>query len=322
MTPVSRHQQPDDHKHPDHPDHHADSIDWEAFGDQLERDGEIHLPALEQAMAWLRSLIPDEGHAPAANHAPAPAPEVSRVLDVGSGPGVASALLARVFPGAEVVAVDGEPSLLERAGARAVREGLADRVRTHQADLTYGISGLGTADVIWTRQVIHHLGDQQAALSDLGAVLRPGGLLAVVERGLTARFLPRDIGTGRPGLQARLDAAAEDWFAEMRTALPGHTPAVEDWPAMLAGAGLTPAGTRSFLVDLPAPLGVRPREYLQAQLTRVLDKMGDRLAPDDLDVLKTLTDPESPSGILGRPDAFYLAAMTVHTARNNHHRPA
>jgi hypothetical protein len=145
--------------------------------------------------------------------------------------------------------------------------------------------------------------------------VRPGGLLAVVERGLAPRFLPRDIGLGRPGLQARLDSLHEDWFTVMREALPGHTEAVEDWPAMLARAGLTPAGTRTFLTDLPAPLEARTRAHLHAQLSRYRDTLGERLDTDDIEVLDALVDEEAPTGILRRPDAFYLTATTVHTGR-------
>ncbi|MFB7616204.1 class I SAM-dependent methyltransferase [Kitasatospora sp. NPDC056181] len=276
--------------------HHATDTDWSALADLLEREGELHTPAFAQAAQWLGELT-------------AGVP-VGRVLDVGSGPGVVAGLLADVFPAAEVVAVDRSDALLARAEARS-----SGRVTTRQADLPDEFGLLGAADLIWSSQAIHHLGDQQAALASLAGSLRPGGLLAVAERGLPLRFLPRDLGLGRPGLQARLDAAYEDAFAAMRAQLPGVVDEVEDWPGMLSRAGLTPTGSRTFLVEWPAPLAAPAREHLHAQLERRREQLDGILAADDLAALDVLLDRDSQAGILARPDAFYLVAVTVHTAR-------
>ncbi|GAA2810963.1 class I SAM-dependent methyltransferase [Kitasatospora sp. CM 4170] len=270
--------------------------DWDALAAHLEREGELHAPAFTRAAGWLHEL---RGGA-----------VVERVLDVGSGPGVVAGLLADAFPGAEVVAVDRSAALLERARARS-----SGRVATRQADLPADFGLLGAADLIWSSQAVHHLGDQQAALTALAGSLRPGGLLAVAERGLPLRFLPRDIGLGRPGLQARLDAAHEDAFSLMRAELPDTTPVVEDWPAMLAEAGLVPAGSRTFLAEWPAPLDRQAREHLHGHLLRRRDQLTGQLDAEDLATLDALLDPDAPAGILARPDAFFLVAVTVHTAR-------
>ncbi|MEU6232258.1 methyltransferase domain-containing protein [Kitasatospora sp. NPDC047058] len=262
----------------------------------MEREGELYAPALTRAAQWLHDLLDGT--------------PVGRVLDVGSGPGVVAGLLADAFPAAEVVAVDRSSALLERAVARS-----GGRVTTRQADLPDGFGLLGTADLVWSSKAVHHLGDQQAALTALAGTLRPGGLLAVAEGGLPLRFLPRDIGLGRPGLQARLDAAHEDVFAAMRAGLPGATDGVEDWPAMLAAAGLVPAGSRTFLVEWPAPLPAAAREHLHAQLDRRRGQVAGGLDAEDLATLDALLDRDAPAGILNRPDAFYLTATTVHTAR-------
>ncbi|MGK5628761.1 class I SAM-dependent methyltransferase [Streptomyces sp. URMC 123] len=305
------------HGHHGHQGHHHDEeFDWDALGPMLERHAEVHLPFLTRAVEVVSELAAAGG--PGAQGEPgsgAEATAVRRVLDVGSGPGVTTALLARAFPGAEVVAVDGAPALLERARARAEREGLGDRVRVRRAELPDGVADLGEADVIWAGMVVHHFGDQQAALAALAARLRPGGLLAVVEGGLPTRFLPRDIGIGRPGLAARVDAAEEEWFAEMRAALPGAVRVAEDWPALLAGAGLVPEPDRSFVVDRPAPLEPWVREHVHTHLARRRERMADRLDAEDLRTLDLLLDRDAPAGVLHRPDVFFLTASTVHIAR-------
>lgn len=282
-------------------------LDWEELAPMLEREAELATPLYEQAADWLRTLLGGseeraEGEA-----------SVRRVWDVGAGPGVVTCLLARAFPHAEVVAVDPAPELLARARDRAARLGLADRFRTHRAELPGdALEELGTADLIWTSKVLHHVGDQRAAVALLADRLRPGGVLAVAEGGLPDRVLPRDIGIGRPGLQARLDAAQEEWFARMRTELPGYRKTVEDWPALLTAAGLADTASRSFLLDLPAPLDGTVRDHITARLTRAAEQYGDLLDATDRDTLTRLTDPTDEASIAHRPDTFLLTARTVH----------
>lgn len=281
--------------------HHSTDIDWEVMAAHLTLNGEIQLPVLDRTAARLKELL-------------GPEHEVRRVLDIGSGPGVMTCVLAEAFADAETVAVDGAPGLLAHALARAERLGLGGRVTTLHAELPEGLDDrLGTADLVWSSKAVHHLGDQQGALDALAGVLRPGGLLAVAEGGLPMRFLPREIGIGRPGLQARLDAVQEDRFEEMRAELPGSKAPAEDWPAMLGAAGLTDIGAFTLLLDLPAPLAEPARAFLHTQLTRLRDAMGEGLDAEDRATLDVLADPESPEGILRRPDAFLLAATTVFT---------
>ena len=292
---------PPAHGHTHQHSHTAD-MDWEAMADVLVREARLRASGVRQSAAWLGELLGPR------------AAEVARVLDVGSGPGVNSALLAQAFPTAEVVAVDSAPALLEHARQHAKAEGLADRVHTLHAELPDDFPALGTADLIWTSHVVHHIGDQQAALTALGDVLRPGGLLAVAERGLPLRFLPRDIGIGRPGLLTRLEAVHEEWFSQMRAGLPGTTETVEHWPALLAGAGLAPSGSRTFLVEAQTPLAAPAREHLHGQLARTRETHAEQLDADDVATLDRLLDRDAPEGIMNRPDAFYLMATTVHTA--------
>ncbi len=288
--------------------HHHSDIDWEIMAVQLENSAELQLPVLRRTAARLRELLDPEK-------------EVQRILDIGSGPGVMTCVFAEAFPDAEVVGVDGTPGLLDRALARAERLGLSGSVTVQHAELPEGLDGgdqqgqgsLGTADLIWSSRAVHHLGDQQGALDALAGVLRPGGLLAVAEGGLPMRFLPRDIGIGRPGLQARLDAAQEHWFEIMRAELPGSTTAVEDWPAMLSRAELTRVGSFASLLDLPAPLDETARAFLHAHLARLRETMSESLDVEDRTTLDVLLDPAAPEGILQRPDAFLLSAATVVT---------
>ncbi|MGW0960677.1 class I SAM-dependent methyltransferase [Streptomyces gelaticus] len=305
------------HSHRHHPDaahgrhhdtthgHHRDAgdIDWDVMGPQLEQEAEVSRPQYEAAARWIAGLRAT--------------PKVRRVLDIGSGPGVITCLLAEMFPGAEVVAVDGTPALLERTRNRAERLGLGDRVRTHETDLPEGLGALGEADLIWAGNALHHMGDQRAVLAGFAALLRPGGTVALVEGGLQPRRLPRDIGIGRPGLEARLEAINAARFEDMRAALPGTKRETEDWSALFASVGLAPQGTRSFLLDLPAPLPDGARDHVVTEFARRRQMFEEELAAEDIAVLDRLLDPDDPAGLRRRPDVYLLSARTVHLGRRD-----
>ncbi|MXM67969.1 methyltransferase domain-containing protein [Streptomyces sp. HUCO-GS316] len=287
------------HNHPDHHDNHDTDIDWAEMAPLLVAQAELFTPLYERALSWLGTEVTEPG----------------LIVDAGSGPGVVSCLFAETFPGARVLAVDGSEPLLDLARERAARLGFDDRFGTLAGELPGILDDLDyPADLLWAGRSLHHLGDQRAALTAFAARLAPGGTLALMEGGLPARFLPRDIGFGRPGLQARLDVLESEWFTQMRAELPGSESETEDWPALLAAAGLTHTRTRSFLLDLHAPASDRARAYVAASLSRLREAFGDALDPDDRATLDRLLDPDDKASVHHRPDVFVLAAHTVHTA--------
>ena len=101
----------------------------------------------------------------------------------------------------------------------------------------------------------------------------------------------------------------------MRAAQPGATPTVEHWPGILAGAGLTPCGTRAFLVDHPAPLDATAREVVLARWAGTLPRVGDRISAEDRAMVERLLDPDDEQGLNRRPDLFLLTATTVYAGR-------
>ncbi|MBC2865330.1 methyltransferase domain-containing protein [Streptomyces mexicanus] len=293
------HPAPTGHGHGGHGHHGDTDLDWAVMAPLLESQAELFAPLYRQVMAWLAEQAGDPGV----------------IVDTGSGPGVVAGLFAECFPKARVVAVDGSAPLLERARERAARLGHADRFTTVTGDLPAALVDLDApADLLWASNSLHHLGDQRAALTAFAGHLAPGGTLALLEGGLPARFLPRDIGIGRPGLQARLDAIEADWFTRMRQDLPGSVAETEDWPALLAAAGLKPTGTRSFLLDLPAPVSAQARAYVADTLARLREGMGDALEPEDRAALDRLLDPDDEASVHRRRDLFVLKAHTVYTA--------
>jgi SAM-dependent methyltransferase len=278
---------------PGHPHGHQ-HWDWDQRGPDMILHAEASAPMVEQALAWLAGRVPD----------------ATRVLDVGSGPGVAACTLAGMLPNADVLAVDGAAPLLALARERADRRGLGERLTTRQVSLPDDLADLPPADLVWVSGVVHHLPDPAAGVRALGALVRPGGILAIAEGGLPIRFLP--LGADH-GLTARLDAVGEALIARHEHPA-GIAVAAQTWPDLLLAAGLQGVQSRSFLLDVPAPLPEAARRYLHSRLTMTQQMLAGELSADDTAALAALLDLDTPTGVLHRADTFLLTATTLHTA--------
>jgi len=108
-------------------------------------------------------------------------PDGGGAVDVGCGTGTFAIALAASRPDAELIGVDGDAEILDRArrkpGAAGVewRQGLAQELP---------VADRG-ADVLTTSLVLHHLlpEDKGAALEEAARVLKPGGRLHVADWG-------------------------------------------------------------------------------------------------------------------------------------------
>jgi SAM-dependent methyltransferase len=280
--------------HPGHHDHSAAGTDA-AMAELLDLDAEVMHSYLAEVTAWLRQLAAD--------------PPPRRILDLGSGTGTGTFALLDRFDQAEVIALDVSAEMLRRLSSQARALGVADRIRTVQADLDTAWPAIDAVDLVWASSSLHHLADPGRVLAAVFATLRPGGLLVVAELATFPRFLPDDLGFGRPGLEARCQAALDEQRA---AALPYLG---SDWGPRLSQAGFTIEAERPFVIDLAAPLPAASGRYAQATLRRIRSGLDGRLTPDDLAVLDTLIDTNGPDSVLHRNDLTVRTARTVWAAR-------
>ena len=298
---ANEHHHGDQHGHM-HGHDHIDDADWQAWAADAALEGEVFLAFVTDTAAWVTELRgPD-------------APPVRRVIDIGSGPGVGTCELARLFPNAHVIAVDSSPVMLERTMQRAVDPGLQTRISTHIAELPGGLDGIGQADLIWASMSLHHVGDEVASLRILRDLLDPHGLIAIAELAEPMRMLPDSLDLGRAGLADRLEHAWATWFAGMRAGLPDSVPSI-GLPSMLTSAGLDVVGSRLARERFDAPLSDDPRRLALGHLRRCRQHFGEQLDDDDVRTLDVLIDADDPRGVMHRSDVFVASSRQIVIAR-------
>ena len=155
-----------------------------------------------------------------------------RVLDAGCGTGQVTAALRDRLPRGHVVALDGSPSMIERA-----REWLGDdRVEFVVADLTRTLPLHEPVDAVLSTATFHWIADHDALFRTLAAVMRPGAELAAqcggagnirsIQAALRAMGMPeRGKHYATPeATQERLEAAGfvdvETWLHDEPTPIP------------------------------------------------------------------------------------------------------
>lgn len=265
---TQRGQQPSGHGHGA-----ADVFRDERFAAILETEGELAAGLTAQAAALCEDLLDVGGR-----H------DVLRVVDVGCGPGVATSSLAQRFGSAIVVGVDGSPVMLARAEDRAARQGLSDRVQLRALDLDGDLGSLGSFDLVWAALALHHAQDELAVLGRFAALLRPGGLLCLLERAEPIAMRPaHDL--GRPGIWERVQSAQAKWYEHARRSLPGVTN-VESYADMLEQVGLELLDTRTLTDAVTAPVDPSLRQLIDRHVSAVLRDLRDALDPADVEALR------------------------------------
>lgn len=181
--------------------------------------------------AWrsllLRHLGPGEGR---------------RALDLAAGTGVVSHLLHGL--GFEVTGLDWSETMLERARAKAAARGASIRFVLGDAEAT--LEEAGSYDVIVTRHLVWTLVDPPAAFREWRRLLKPGGMLLVVDGDFVSpTWVKRLIGlverwTGRAVPAHRPDGMRETYERILGQVHFRHGARADEVAALLRDAGFGP----------------------------------------------------------------------------------
>ena len=145
-----------------------------------------------------------------------------RLLDFGCGPGTISVGLARAIAPGEMHGVDMEESMIELARSVTESQG-QDNAIFHVGDVTDLELEDNCFDVAHCRNVLTHVPDTAAVLSEVKRVLKPGGIIACREMICESAFTHPEFGIMRRSWEMFEDLVrADDGHPQMGKEMKGH----------------------------------------------------------------------------------------------------
>lgn len=148
--------------------------------DQIERPGEEHfypeseLPIFEKI--WGKGFVSPGGPKEIAKILHGVDLVNSRVLDIGCGMGGIDILLAKEYGAAEVVGIDVERPVLEKAKQYALEENLAGKLKFVLVEPGPLVFENASFDIVFSKDALLHIPDKKMLFSEILRVLKPGGL--------------------------------------------------------------------------------------------------------------------------------------------------
>lgn len=180
---------------------------------------------------------------------------VARIIDVGVGTGAGAFALAEQYAAAHVLGVDLDADMLADVRQRAGHQELGDRISTAVLDVEDPDFDAGVADLIWSSNVLHEVGEPAVAFANLFRSLRPGGVLVVMEMDSSPSVLP---------------SALQPVERALRVAAGADGPRV-DWSGPMRASGLDLLETRTMASDQLLPADGAAGKYAALELQRLLN---------------------------------------------------
>lgn len=237
-----------------------------------------------------------------------PLEDVSHVMDLATGDGYFARVLAREFPQLRILAADCSASYRLQCTQRNERAGLADRIEVIDLDATKMSLDDQSQAAIFCGYSFQSISEHAQVLSECRRVLRPGGILMLLESdGLHSWLLPLP-----PQLEMRMksvelkdyadDGIQDGWTFSRRCG------------ALLDEAGYRVESARTFAIDRLAPFQGDDRVYLESEFAEILKHLADQKS-DCLEQAKSYLEPHGSRSIFQQPQAYVSSLHTLFVAR-------
>ncbi|MDE6300784.1 MAG: bifunctional demethylmenaquinone methyltransferase/2-methoxy-6-polyprenyl-1,4-benzoquinol methylase UbiE [Muribaculaceae bacterium] len=175
------------------------------------------------------------------------------IVDIATGTGDFAISLARAIPGAKVTGLDLSEGMIAVGREKVERSGLADRVTLTPGDCLASPLPEGEADAVTVAFGVRNFADLAAGYRSMYRMLRPGGMLCVIELSVPSSRLVRpfyDIYTRGiipiMGRAVSADRRAYSYLPESIAAVPCR----ENMCRLMTDAGFTDATYRTLTLGV------------------------------------------------------------------------
>ncbi len=175
------------------------------------------------------------------------------ILDVATGTGDLALELARLIPGSEITGVDLSEGMIKVGREKIEKAGLSDRIALRPADCLSLPFVENTFDALTVAYGVRNFADIPAGLREMYRVLKPGGMVCIVELSTPANPLVKPLyklyTRGIIPLVGRLvskDTRAYSYLPESIAAVPQRQAMCE----LMTAAGFNSAGFRTLTLGV------------------------------------------------------------------------
>ena len=227
-----------------------------------------------------------------------------RAVDVGCGDGFFTGLLAERLPHGEAIGLDNSPAYLAAAAERLLPEIDAGRVRLVEGDANGLPLDDASLDAVWSAHSMQSYPNIPHVLQEFRRVLRPGGLLAVLETDNIHSIML----SWPPHVELAVRQAEHREIGSEDSYIGTYFPRFA--PRLLHEAGFEEFSREYVLIRRQQPAGDALERYLQLYLENILEGVGEQLPEETRARLKALADPGS-AQFLPRQENFFFGSLQV-----------
>ena len=226
------------------------------------------------------------------------------VLDVGCGDGFFASLLA--CSEAQVIGVDSADAFLQLARHNTQAQPNIRLVKGDARELPFDDA---SADVIWSGYSMHSYPDIPRCLNEFRRVLRPGGILAVLESDNVHSIML----SWPPDLELAVRQAEHQEIQDEDTYVGTYFPrfALD----LLTKAGFEDCRPEYILIHRQGPANETLTEYVKLYLTDLLERTHDKLSDKMRSKFSLLASPTSDQFLPHRNSFFFGSLQVLMLAR-------
>lgn len=231
------------------------------------------------------------------------------VVDAGCGDGFFTGLLAERLPAGRVAGLDSSQAFLEAAEHRLERSINAGSVQMIKGSVTELPLGDQSVDVIFSAHSMQSYPDIPLTLREFQRVLRPGGLLAVLETDNIHSIML----SWPPDLELAVREAEHEEIGDEDSYIGTYFPRFA--PRLLDEGRFKEFRREYVLIHRQRPADEWLERYVTLYLKFLLNEAGSRLSATQRTRLSELGDPASPRYLPRQENFFFGSLQTIITAR-------